>query len=255
MEEGRNNPYDNFFASSQSSLTPAPCDPSRKRRLQNIFSNLSLLRPPVNQSMGLRERLKRPFHVHAPANSNQGERTPEGRVGGGEERGRDVDLHPCSANITPCTIQQNDDKSEQREEPPAGTNTPPPDDTLPRAALDSNDNRKLWKSIMGVRVKGTASSKKSPANMIYNSSSEVVEVYAARGFQRFVAYKPKRKNKSPALTTSASTTAGLVSGSSPAGTPSQGGSAEVPTLSHTVTGQPGLSAHAPQSSSSHYVTT
>ncbi|OAX30995.1 WD40 repeat-like protein [Rhizopogon vinicolor AM-OR11-026] len=50
MEEDRNNPYDNFFASSQSSLTPAPCDPSRKRRLQNIFSNLSVLRPPVNHA-------------------------------------------------------------------------------------------------------------------------------------------------------------------------------------------------------------
>ncbi|OAX35117.1 hypothetical protein K503DRAFT_773817, partial [Rhizopogon vinicolor AM-OR11-026] len=75
-------------------------------------------------------------------------------------------------------------------------------------------------------------------------------------------------------TTSASTTAILVSGSSPVGTPSRGGSSQVPTSSHTVTGQPrpssqsiaehggqhlpaagGLSAHAPQSSSSRYVTT
>ncbi|OAX31009.1 hypothetical protein K503DRAFT_806460 [Rhizopogon vinicolor AM-OR11-026] len=134
--------------------------------------------------MGLGERLKRPFRIHAPANSNQGERTPEARVGGGEERGKDVDLYPCSANITPCAVHQNNDKSKQREEPPAGTNTPPPDDTLPPAALDSDDNRKLWKSIMGVQGKGTASHKKSPANMTYNSSSEVVEVYAARGFQK-----------------------------------------------------------------------
>ncbi|OAX33841.1 hypothetical protein K503DRAFT_775168, partial [Rhizopogon vinicolor AM-OR11-026] len=57
------------------------------------------------------------------------------------------------------------------------------------------------------------------------------------------------------LTTSASTTAELVSGSLPAGTPSQGGSAQAPTSSHAVTGQPGLSAHVSQSSSSHYVTT
>ncbi|OAX32267.1 WD40 repeat-like protein [Rhizopogon vinicolor AM-OR11-026] len=94
LNEGCNDPYDNFFASSQSSLIAAPCDLSQKRRLHNIFSNLSVLRPPVNQSMGLRERLKRPFRVHVPANSNQGERTPEARLAGGEERGKDVDLHP-----------------------------------------------------------------------------------------------------------------------------------------------------------------
>ncbi|OAX30994.1 hypothetical protein K503DRAFT_777897 [Rhizopogon vinicolor AM-OR11-026] len=90
--------------------------------------------------------------------------------------------------------------------------------------------------------------------MTYNSSSEVVEVYAVRGFRRLV-YTPKRKKNSPALTTNACTTAGLVNDSSPAGTPSQGGSAPVPISSHKVTGRPGLSAHAPQSSSSHYVTT
>ncbi|OAX32088.1 hypothetical protein K503DRAFT_805525 [Rhizopogon vinicolor AM-OR11-026] len=83
MEEGRNDPHENFLSSSQSSFTPAPSDPSRKRRLQNFFSKLSVLRLLVNQSMRLRERLKRSFRVHAPANSNQGERTPEGMVGGG----------------------------------------------------------------------------------------------------------------------------------------------------------------------------
>ncbi|OAX30553.1 hypothetical protein K503DRAFT_788375, partial [Rhizopogon vinicolor AM-OR11-026] len=149
MEEGYDDPYDNFFAvrlSSQSSLVPAPPDSCPRRRLQDIFSNLSVLCPPVNQFVGLQERLKRRFRVHAPANSKQGECRQEGRVGGGEEEeeeeeeecSKDIDLPPCSTNTTPCTV-----KGTQREELPAGTNTPPPDD-IPPAALDSDDNRKLW---------------------------------------------------------------------------------------------------------------
>ena len=89
----------------------------------------------------------------------------------------------CSANITPCAIEQNNDKGKQREELPVGTDTPPPDDTFSLVALDSDDNRKLWKSLMGAQGKGTASGKKSSANMTCNPSPEVVEVYAVRGFQ------------------------------------------------------------------------
>ncbi|OAX35113.1 WD40 repeat-like protein [Rhizopogon vinicolor AM-OR11-026] len=160
--------------SSQSSLTPAPSDPSRRRHLRDILSNL---RPLVNQSLGLQERLKSRFHVHTPANREQDERTPGGKVGDGKERGKDVELPPCSASTTARATEQNNDKGKQQQELPVGTNTSPPDNTFPPTTLDSGDNRKLWKSLMGARGKGTASSKKFPAKMTCDPSPEVVELY------------------------------------------------------------------------------
>ncbi|OAX37797.1 hypothetical protein K503DRAFT_209505 [Rhizopogon vinicolor AM-OR11-026] len=101
----------------------------------------------------------------------------------------------------------------------------------------------LWKSLMRARGKHTSSGK-TPAKVTCDSSSKVVEVYAARGFQRFVAYKRKRKTKIRASTTGAPATAGHASGTSQAGTSPQGDPAKVHTASQTVTGQAGPSSQS-----------
>ncbi|KAJ8589240.1 hypothetical protein M405DRAFT_818310 [Rhizopogon salebrosus TDB-379] len=62
----------------------------------------------------------------------------------------------------------------------------------------------------------------------HDPSPDVVEVCAARGFQRHVAYKRKDKTKSLALMTGAFTTAAPASGSSHAGASSYGD----PALTH-----------------------
>ncbi|OAX35019.1 hypothetical protein K503DRAFT_858867 [Rhizopogon vinicolor AM-OR11-026] len=239
LPQGDDNPYDNFFASSQPSLILTPSDPSRQRRLWNIFSNLSIPRPPVDEcGVRLQERLKRRLRgpsnspVPAPTKGRPADRTPEGNVVVGDhdvERDKDVDR------------SRNNDKGKNRQVLPAGAETPPRDD--PPAAIDNDDNRMLWKSLMRARGKDT-SSRQKPAKVTCDSSLMAVEVYAARGFQRFVAYKRKPKTKTRALTTGAPATAGHASGTSQADASVQGGPVMMHTSSQTITGQEGLSSQS-----------
>ncbi|OAX31599.1 WD40 repeat-like protein [Rhizopogon vinicolor AM-OR11-026] len=219
-------PYDNFFQSSQSSLSSASSDPSPKRRLWNIFIPY-VLRSPVEESIPLKQCLKRGlFARRTPPNSpsqSSGKSeptkpTPQGKVRAGgedEERNEDANLSDCSANIMSGTTKQNSYKGRQ-EELPAGAETPPPDDVSPLSESDSDDSRKLCKWLMRTRGarKYTISGKNASANMTCDPSPEVVEVSAARGFQRFVAFKRKRKAKSPTLQTDALTTTTYARGSS-----------------------------------------
>jgi len=134
----------------------------------------------------LQERLKRRFRglpnspVPAPANGKPTERILEGNVGASDddaECDKDVD-RPRVSYVSPflhycLTVVQNNDKGKDRQ-------VTPPDD-LP-AAHDNDDNRMLWKSLMRAPGKHTSSGK-TPAKVTCDSSSKVVEVYAARGFQ------------------------------------------------------------------------
>ncbi|OAX32720.1 hypothetical protein K503DRAFT_869992 [Rhizopogon vinicolor AM-OR11-026] len=119
VEDGDNDPHVDFFSPSQCSLTPAPSDPSKKRRLRNIFSALSVLRAPSL--------------VSARANSKPTAHTTEGKVGG-EEDGKDVEIPQCSAIITPCAAEENNDKGKHRNELLAATETTPPDGPSPTAS-------------------------------------------------------------------------------------------------------------------------
>ncbi|OAX35123.1 WD40 repeat-like protein [Rhizopogon vinicolor AM-OR11-026] len=209
-EEGRDDPYDNFF--QYPSLRSASSDSSPKRRLWNIFIP-SVFRSPENESISLKERLKRSFFtLHAlsnpllrvPANNGLTEPKPQEKVTARYKNGKhdnDVDLPNCSADTVPGA---NHDKVEQREEPPIDVDAPPPDGAFSAAKSDSNEIRALWKWLLRARGKEATSVKRTSAKMTRNPSPEVVEVRAARGFQRFVAYKPKHKTKkSQAPTTTA----------------------------------------------------
>ena len=84
------------------------------RRFWGVFVVPSLLRTPSNESVRLQEHLKRhclrrrahssPSPLKAPADSEVTEPIPDGKVRGGEERNKDVDLHDVSS-ISPfvCT--------------------------------------------------------------------------------------------------------------------------------------------------------
>ncbi|KAJ8589251.1 hypothetical protein M405DRAFT_818330 [Rhizopogon salebrosus TDB-379] len=140
--------------------------------------------------------------------------------------------------------EQNNDKGKQQE-PFADAETPR-DGPVSPAEFDSNQTRTLWKVLIRARAKVT----KKAAMNIHDPSPEVVEVYAARGFRGYVAYKRKDKTKSLTLTTGASTTA-HASGSSQAGTSSHGNpalvhassQAQIGPLSQSIAGH-GQSSHA-----------
>ncbi|OAX32350.1 hypothetical protein K503DRAFT_776747 [Rhizopogon vinicolor AM-OR11-026] len=187
MEEGDDNPYDNCFGSSQSYLIPAPSDPSQKRRMWDILSTLSVLHPPVNESMRLQERLKYCYRrllnypIPASANGKPTERTPKGKVGGGDENvegAQDIDVPDCPGNIPPGAVEQNNGKDRQRQELPAGAETPLSDYPSFPVAPDNDNNRKPSKLLMSARWKDIISGKKAQAKTTYDPSSKVIEAHA-----------------------------------------------------------------------------
>ncbi|KAJ8580184.1 hypothetical protein M405DRAFT_834791 [Rhizopogon salebrosus TDB-379] len=109
--------------------------------------------------------------------------------------------------------ERNIDKGKRQDEPFADAETPHDGPAFP-AELDTNQTRALWKVLVRTRGKVT----KKAAMNTHDPPPDVVEVCAARGFQRYVAYKRKDKTKSLTLTTGASTTVAHASGSSQAGT-------------------------------------
>ncbi|KAJ8582711.1 WD40 repeat-like protein [Rhizopogon salebrosus TDB-379] len=216
-EEARGDPHNNFFGSSQPSLHLPLSDPSQKRHLWDVFFFRSLLRAPATESIPSQERFKRHFFTRRARTANSPLYVPAGEVGAGEGL---EDLLECSANVTPNAADQNNDKGKgkQREELLTDMETPLPDNPSFPAKFDSSENRALWKLFMRARGEGT---RKAPAKLTHDPSPEVIEVYAARGFQRWkrqrlVAYKRKHKAKSPALTTSTHNTTVLAIGSSQA---------------------------------------
>ncbi|KAG1728008.1 hypothetical protein EDB19DRAFT_1748560 [Suillus lakei] len=93
---------------------------------------------------------------------------------------------------------------------------------------------------MGARGKNPTNTNITPAT----KRPEVVEVYAVRGFQRYVALTPKKKKKSLVVPSSAPLVVPHASGSSQQGPSSQSVSVQANTSSQVVSGQPGPSSLA-----------
>ncbi|KAJ8582133.1 WD40 repeat-like protein [Rhizopogon salebrosus TDB-379] len=241
-------PYSNdFFQSSHTSPLCSSRDPSNKRRLFNVFFVPSVFRSPANESIPPKARLKRSFFVrHAsnspiqvPANS---EPTEPGLKGKGKVVAEGGDKEH---NVT-VESPDNNDKGKQQQGPYADAETSSHDGSTSPAEFDTNQTRALWKVL--IRARGKVINK--AAMNTHNPPPEVVEVHAARGFKRLVAYRPKDKTKSMALTTGASTTAAPTSGSSQAGTSSHGDPALAHASSQTHTGllSQSVAGHGGQSS-------
>ncbi|KAG1735220.1 hypothetical protein EDB19DRAFT_1725095 [Suillus lakei] len=230
IEEWHDDPYVNFFKPSQSSFPattsgpPQPPDPSSTRHFWNSISQYSLPSIPLRNF----------FARHARFNSSlEAEPTkpdlsiPEGktRARGGEEGEKDDDR--CFVNDPLGAIE---DKGKQLDEPTA-------DDPLPPAKLDSEGTRNIWKRLMQARGKISTDTNIAPAM----KRPEVVEVYAVRGFQRYVARTPTRKITLPVLTYSA-----------PLATAPVGGGSSQPLSSHTLSTPAGSSSHTMVSNGARY---
>ncbi|OAX33924.1 hypothetical protein K503DRAFT_775080 [Rhizopogon vinicolor AM-OR11-026] len=140
FNEERNDPYENFFQSSQSNLSSSS-DASPRRRFWKV------LRPPVNMSMRFQGRLKR--HLFA-------------RRSGENDTARAKD----TAGVEDIT---------------GGKDTAGGEGTAGGKDTTGENN--------------TSSVSEAPAKVARGPSSEVVEVYAVRGFRRLVVVKRKRKTE------------------------------------------------------------
>ncbi|KAG1728481.1 WD40-repeat-containing domain protein [Suillus paluster] len=173
------------------------------------------------------------------------------RTGEEDKKGeKDVD---CSVNAQPG--------ASKREEYSADAQTPPPDDSVPPAGNHTEENRNPWKWPIRAR-NNSAFPKMDPA------TTEVVEVYAARGFQRYVAFTRKKKTKSLAAMSGAPLAAPHVTGLSQVAP--QGSSAQPDMSLQPMSEQPGPLSYimvrdeaqylpatgglSPQESPSHFVT-
>ncbi|KAG1732389.1 WD40-repeat-containing domain protein [Suillus paluster] len=195
IEEVHDDPYDNFFQSSQKSLPLGSSSPhlSSARRFWNTISRHRL---PANESTP-EERPKRSFFTRRgrtnsslePAAMEHNQPIPKAKVLAGEgDEGGEID-----DSSKKC-------KGKQREEFLAEAQSPPHDNPAPPAEFDSEENRNLWKRLMRARGKDTTPAEMAPEKL---RRPEVIEVYAVRGFQGIVALTPKRKKKSTAVTCSA----------------------------------------------------
>ena len=162
--------------------------------------------------MRLQERLKRRFFtsrarsppspLEAPAHKQPTEPTLDGKVRGGEERNKDVDLpdvspisplvvhwhlnmmgYQCSAIVMVGTAEQNTGK--ERKEL-ADAEALPPHDAFPTAEFDTNENHTFWKFLRAEGKNATT----SPAHMTHGTSPKAVEVYAVRVTQVSFTYIP-----------------------------------------------------------------
>ncbi|KAG1735243.1 hypothetical protein EDB19DRAFT_1725296 [Suillus lakei] len=188
-----NDPYNNFFQLSQISISAEtsvpPQPPNPARRFWTMISRHYL---PAKESPPLRERHKLKFLArHAssnsplqPAQTTADEPTLEGKVRAGEddeesERGDDLSASKLDQG-----------KGKQREESLADAQSPPPNDHTTK--LESFEDRNLLKRLLRARGRDP-----TPVNVAPETKRPpVVEVYAVRGFQRYVAMTPKRRRGS-----------------------------------------------------------
>ncbi|KAG1780663.1 WD40-repeat-containing domain protein [Suillus placidus] len=241
VKEAQEGPYHNFFQSSPQSLP----SPSPSSRLPNLFSahrfwkGISRRCPPPDQSVP-RDRSKRKFFIRRvhpdsplePATMKPNRLVPEGKAREGEgKQGANADDH-ASAN-DPHAARKN--RGKNRGEPPTDAQSLSSNDPTPPTDLDDKDNRNFWKRMMHTRGKDSSNTK-TPAAIKH---PEVVEVYAVRGFQRYVAFTRKKKSLpfNPPLAVP------HTSGSSAASPSSQVGSAQPSTSSQPVSIQAGPSSH------------
>jgi len=185
------NPYDDFFQSSQPSPPSEPCDPFPRSRLWDIIR--------MKRYFFVQRALSANSPLQVPTNSEPTKPTDEQKIRVGDkdtEHENDIDLPDCSANTTPRAAGWNNDKGKQEEEYIADTQTHPRNDPTRPAEFDNNGNRALRKLLMHTRRKDA---KKTSAKIPCDLSPEVVEVCAARGFKRLVIVsKRKHKTKSRA---------------------------------------------------------
>ncbi|KAG2749312.1 WD40 repeat-like protein [Suillus brevipes Sb2] len=278
IEEVHDDPYNNFFPSSEQSL-PSP-SPSPTFHLLPLFSARRLLNafsrrcPPADESVP-KDRFKRAFFSRRVcSNASLGlaimtpnQLVPEVKVGEGD-RGDNVDDRVSSHKSSSATKV----KGKQRcDGPAADAQSLPSNDPTPLTELDGADNRNIWTQLMRGQGKNLASVKIAPTI----KRPEVVKVYAARGFRRLVVMKRKRKTKLPEATCNIPVVASNTSGSSLVGQLSQTPGAPLATAHvsgslspHVVPVQAGMSSHAvggngspiasaigdPHPSPSHFVT-
>ncbi|KAG0700620.1 WD40-repeat-containing domain protein [Suillus ampliporus] len=238
IAEAHDDPYDNFFQASQPSLsspgsTPSP-HLSTARRLWNTL--IASRQRPLADEPDPHEHPKRSFFTRLarsnshlqPSTTTPNQPTPESKVRAGENDEEESDQGADLSADDPLSASRADkdtDKKCESDESPA-----------PSAGLDSEDNRKLWKRLMRGRGKDTTSVKMAPAKN-RDPFPVVVEVFAARGFQRFVTMKRVHKTKTMATTSGALPAAAHASCSSQAGPSSQTVSVQAGTSSCVVSGQ------------------
>ncbi|KAG2123814.1 WD40-repeat-containing domain protein [Suillus clintonianus] len=252
IEEGSDDPYHNFFQSSQPSLTstasgsPQPLNLSSAQRFWNTISRR---RPPTSKAVP-QERPKRHFftrRAHSnsplePTTINPKQPTPNGKVRAGEDNKEgDKDNDPCSANDP---LEARKDKCKERDEPPSDSQNPPLDDS---PKLNNTNKRKLWKRLTRARGMDPTDTKIAPAA----KRPEVVEVYAVRGFQGYVAMKRVRKTELPTVTCSAPLPATHPSASSQPGLSLQVVSVQAGPSSQAMVGNSAQTLRAVGGSSSH----
>ncbi|KAG1780628.1 WD40-repeat-containing domain protein [Suillus placidus] len=224
VEEWHNDPYVNFFKSSQLSLPattsspPQSPDPSSARHFWNTISQYSLSSILLRKFFARRARSNSPLQ---PATTKPNQSMLEGKVPAGKEEG-EKDDDRCSVNYP---LGASKDKGRQQDEPSADVQNLPLDDPRPFA---NESTQNIWKRLMQARGKVPTDTKIAPAM----KRPEVVEVYAVRGFQRYVVRTPTRKATLPAVTYSAPLPAAHIGGS------------PQPLSLHEVTVQAGLSSHA-----------
>ncbi|KAG2344365.1 WD40 repeat-like protein [Suillus weaverae] len=218
IEGVRDDPYNNFFQSSQISLpatTSGPPQPSSARRLWNMISRH---RSPADESVS-RERPKRSFFSRRARSKSP--------------------LEPAATTPSQPTLQGNVLAGEDEHQGERDDNSPSTKGPALSAELDREVDRNLWRRLMGARGKDTTSVNIAPATQ----RPKVVDVYAVRGFQRYIA-SPKRWKKSSAVTCGAPLASAHISNSSQSGPSSQAGSAQAGALLRASSGQGGPSSPA-----------
>ncbi|KAG2115041.1 WD40-repeat-containing domain protein [Suillus clintonianus] len=244
IEEGNDDPYNNFFPSSCQSL-PSEAPGSHiphlfsVRRLLKVFSRHH---PPTDESVP-QEASKRSFFARRarsnsppkPATMKANQPVPEGKVG--EGKGEQGDSNRGSTNDPLAAIEE---KREQQDKPPTDAQSAPSDDPTHPGDLDRKDDRTFWKRIMRARGKDPSDANIAPAM----KRPKVVKVSAVRGFQGYVAMK--RVHKTKPLVPSDANSSHLASSS-------QGVSVHAGPSSHAVVANGAQISQATGGSSSHAV--
>ncbi|KAG1780612.1 WD40-repeat-containing domain protein [Suillus placidus] len=163
IEEAHDDPYNNFFQSSQQSLpsaSPGSCLPnlfSARRFWKGIFR----CRPPPDESVP-QERSKRKFFVlrarsDSPlelATIEPNQPVPEGKVGEGDGNGEDEqgDNVDDRASMN-GSLSARKDKGKQRDDPPADAQGPSSYDRTLSVHLNRKNSQKFWERLVQARDK------------------------------------------------------------------------------------------------------